>query len=241
MRIVSLVPSSTETLLALGAEVAACTRFCEQPDLTHVGGTKNPDLDAIVALLPDIVVMDAEENRIEDADALRAAGLEVLATDVRSMDDARRAVVALAEAAGVGVPPSHHSDAPEDPPVSLWARALVPIWRRPWMVLGSGTYGSSMLAHLGVAVVAPSSTAADGSSSGSGKYPTIELTDIADPPDLVLVPTEPYSFRNEHLDELADAFPEAAVQVVDGQDMFWWGIRTPHAKRRLAETLGRLT
>jgi ABC-type Fe3+-hydroxamate transport system substrate-binding protein len=88
MRIVSLVPSSTETLLALGAEVIACTRFCEQPDLPHVGGTKNPDLDAIIALHPDVVVMDREENRIEDHDALVAAGLRVFVSDVRSVDDA---------------------------------------------------------------------------------------------------------------------------------------------------------
>ena len=70
MRVVSLVPSSTETLLALAADVVACTRFCEQPDLFHVGGTKNPDIDAIVELRPDLVVMDREENRIEDHDAL---------------------------------------------------------------------------------------------------------------------------------------------------------------------------
>ena len=71
-RLVSLVPSATETLLALGADVVACTRFCEQPAARHVGGTKNPDVAAIVALAPDVVVVDEEENRREDADALAA-------------------------------------------------------------------------------------------------------------------------------------------------------------------------
>ncbi|CAN5840627.1 helical backbone metal receptor [soil metagenome] len=229
MKIVSLVPSSTETLLALGAGVVACTRFCEQPHLPHVGGTKNPDVDAIVALRPGLVVMDVEENRIEDADALRDAGLEVLATDVCSLEDARRAVVALAEAAGVDAPPLHVGNAPEDQPTSLWARALVPIWRRPWVVLGTGTYGASLLAQLGIEVVTP---------SRRGKYLTIELTDVTDPPDLVLAPTEPYSFRDQHLGELAGAFPGAAVHVIDGQDLFWWGIRTPAAMQRLAAALG---
>jgi len=238
MRIVSLVPSSTETLLALGADVAACTRFCEQPDLPHVGGTKNPDLAAIVAIGPDLVVMDVEENRIEDADALRAAGLAVLATDVCSLDDARRAVAALAKAAGIAVPPPDGHEALERAPASPWARALVPIWRRPWMVLGRGTYGASLLAHLGVDVVTPSQSGDGGGGGGGGKYPTIELADVADRLDLVLVPTEPYSFRDEHVDELAGAFPQANVQVVDGQDLFWWGIRTPAATARLAAALG---
>ena len=74
-RVVSLVPSVTETLLAWGVTPVACTRFCEQPDLPHVGGTKDPDVDAIVALAPDLVVMCVEENRWEDAAALSAAGL----------------------------------------------------------------------------------------------------------------------------------------------------------------------
>ena len=74
MRVVSLVPSSTETLLALGVDVVACTRFCEQPAIPHVGGTKNPDIAAIVALAPDLVVLDEEENRREDADASRPPG-----------------------------------------------------------------------------------------------------------------------------------------------------------------------
>lgn len=227
VKIVSLVPSSTETLLALGADIVACTRFCEQPHLPQVGGTKNPDVDAIVTLRPGLVVMDVEENRFEDADALRAAGLEVLATDVCSVDDALKAVGALADAAGVEGPmPNGHETWV---PLPQWATALVPIWRRPWMVLGTGTYGASVLAHLGIDVFAP---------SRGGKYLTIELTDVTDPPDLVLAPTEPYSFRDQHLDELASAFPGAAVHLIDGQDLFWWGIRTPAAMQRLAADLG---
>ncbi|MFS8586549.1 MAG: helical backbone metal receptor, partial [Acidimicrobiia bacterium] len=74
-RVVSLVPSVTETLLAWGVTPVACTRFCEQPDLPHVGGTKDPDVAAIADLAPDLVVMCVEENRREDADALAEAGV----------------------------------------------------------------------------------------------------------------------------------------------------------------------
>ena len=85
MRVVSLVPSVTETLTAWNVEPIACTRFCERPDLPHVGGTKNPDIAAIVALAPDLVVVDRQENRREDADALGRAGLQLSVLDVRSI------------------------------------------------------------------------------------------------------------------------------------------------------------
>src|SRR6185369_5763935 len=99
LRVVSLVPSLTETLIALGVPPVACTRFCEQPDLPHVGGTKNPDIDAIVALAPDLVFMDREDNRREDAEALEARGIEVLPTDVTAVADGEPMFLAVAQRA----------------------------------------------------------------------------------------------------------------------------------------------
>jgi ABC-type Fe3+-hydroxamate transport system substrate-binding protein len=232
VRVVSLVPSSTETLLALGAEVIACTRFCEQPDLRHVGGTKNPDLDAIIALRPDVVVMDREENRIEDHDALVEAGVRVFASDVRSVDDAIALVGDLTEL----------THAPEDtyrmclahragrPLTGVERRtAFVPIWRRPWMSIAGGTYGASLLGLLGIDLV---------TADLADAYPTVELDDIAAlQPDLVLVPSEPYAFTDDHLDELAASIPGASIVRIDGQDLFWWGARTPGAIERLAVTV----
>ena len=226
VRVVSLVPSSTETLRALGADVVACTRFCEQPDLPHVGGTKNPDVDAIVALAPDVVVLDREENRIDDHDALVAAGLEVFVSDVRSVDAGLDVVADLAAVAGVSVP-SRPAIRVADP--SIRAMAFVPIWRRPWMSISRATYGGSLLRRLGVGLI---------STETDTGYPTLELGDVArSAPDLVLVPSEPYEFSDTHIDELATALPGATVRRVDGQDLFWWGIRTPAALDRLAAVL----
>lgn len=232
VRVVSLVPSSTETLLALGAEVIACTRFCEQPDLLHVGGTKNPDLEAIIALQPDVVVMDREENRIEDHDALVEAGVRVFVSDVRSVDDAVALVgdlAALIHAPG-DTHTMHQAQRVRRPPIGLERRtAFVPIWRRPWMSIASGTYGASLLGVLGIELV---------TADLADPYPTVELEDIATlRPDLVLVPSEPYVFTDDHLDELAAAIPGAAIVRIDGQDLFWWGARTPGAVERLAATL----
>ena len=215
------MPSATETLTAWEVEPVACTRFCERPDLLHVGGTKNPDIDAIVGLAPDLVVVDREENRREDAEALAAAGLELVVLDVRSLDRLHDELSVLADAIGVSAP-----DAVVEtyPPLDL--RAFVPIWRRPWMTIGGDTFGSSLLHRLGVQNVF--ADAAD-------DYPTVELDAAAAlTPDVVLVPSEPYGFTDEHLDELAAV---ARPIRVDGQDLFWWGARTPAALERLHRSL----
>jgi ABC-type Fe3+-hydroxamate transport system substrate-binding protein len=232
VRVVSLVPSSTETLLALGAEVIACTRFCEQPDLRHVGGTKNPDLDAIIALQPDLVVMDREENRLEDHDALVEAGVSVFVSDVRSVDDAIELVGDLAALTHTPDDTStmRQTHRGRRPLTGLERRtAFVPIWRRPWMSIAAGTYGASLLGLLGIDLV---------TADLADPYPTVELEDIAAlRPDLVLVPSEPYVFTADHLDELAAAIPGATIVRIDGQDLFWWGARTPDAIERLAAAI----
>ena len=235
MRVVSLVPSATETLLALGVTPVAVTRFCEQPALATVGGTKDPDIAAIVDLAPDVVILCEEENRREDADALVAAGLATCALVVESVADAVFAVGALGAFATAAVDPELELDlaaeqlrglAVPPPLTSSGVRAFVPIWRRPWMTMRADTYGSSVLAHLGIANVF---AAAD------VRYPTTTLDDVAAlAPDVVLAPSEPYPFKERHVAELAEVAP---VELVDGQDLFWWGIRTPDALERLRRRL----
>jgi ABC-type Fe3+-hydroxamate transport system substrate-binding protein len=219
--VVSLVPSVTETLLAWGVPPLACTRFCEQPDLRHVGGTKDPDIDAIVALAPDLVVLDREENRREDHDALVAAGVEVEVLHVTSLADVSPEVGRLAERLGVVFSPLDPDDA-----APLERVAFVPIWRRPWMTIGRETYGASMLAQLGVDV-------AFGDRGES--YPEVGDDDIvAAGADLVVAPSEPYPFAERHVPELSAFGP---VVLVDGRDLFWWGARTGDALGRLAAAL----
>jgi ABC-type hemin transport system substrate-binding protein len=234
VRVVSLVPSLTETVLAWEragepVEVVACTRFCEQPAIRHVGGTKDPDVRAIVALDPDVVLVDREENRLPDAEALRAAGMHVHDTHVTSLADVAPALAGVRQACRL------EATAPFDlgTAVASTSTVLVPIWQRPWMALGPDTYGSTLLAHLGWSCVLP---------PGPDRYPTIHLIDILVErrPDLVLLPSEPYPFRRRHLDavraEAATASPTTRVELVDGQDLLWWGVRTAAALRRLSIT-----
>ncbi len=227
MRVVSLVPSSTETLLGLGADVVACTRFCEQPEIRHVRGPKNPDVAAIAELRPDVVVLDRQENRIEDAVELERAGLELFVSDVRTVHAALTLVADLAELVGVPVPELAL------PTVGIAPMtAFVPIWRRPWMSIGADTYGASVLAQLGCRLV---------TADADVHYPVVDLDEIAaTAPEVVLVPSEPYDFAPQHLDELRTALPGVAMELIDGQDLFWWGIRTPAAIGRLAAALAHV-
>lgn len=237
MRVVSLVPSATETLLALGVVPVGCTRFCEQPGIPTVGGTKDPDVQAVEELTPHLVVMNDEENRREDAEYFEQLGLSVYSMSPRSLEEVGAAVYDLAGAVDVEVPDLFTEPAWSD----LLARhrrervgwkAFVPVWPRPWMAMNANTYGSSVLAWLGVENVYGDS---------AERYPEIDVDDaVARRPHLVLLPTEPYPFKTKHIETVAQRFPKAAVELIDGRDLFWWGIRTPHALERLHAQTGAL-
>lgn len=227
MRVVSLVPSVTETLLAWGVEPVACTRFCEQPDLHHVGGTKDPDLDGILRLRPDLVVMDREENRRDDAEALAARGLALHITHVVSVADVAPMLHALC--AAVGSPVAETWSGGTLPSGTLRRTAFVPIWRRPWMTINADTYGSSLLRSCGI-----ESAFAD----APERYPEVSLDGAAGRrPDLVVLPSEPYPFTERHIEEASQVASD--VRLVDGRDLFWWGVRTPGAIERLTAALER--
>jgi ABC-type Fe3+-hydroxamate transport system substrate-binding protein len=228
VRIVSLVPSVTETLTAWGVQLVAVTRFCQQPDLPVVGGTKNPDVSRIIALAPDVVIVDKEENRAEDAATLGNAGVPLHVMHVTSLGDVGPALAALARLVGrpdsdVGsLPPLGEARAPD----ASQPNAFIPIWRRPWMSINADTYGSSLLARAGIHnIFAPAME----------RYPTVTLEEAAARrPEVVLAPSEPYPFGERHRAELEEVAP---VILVDGQDLFWWGARTVDALRRLSTLL----
>jgi len=224
VRIVSLVPSATETLAAWGIEPIAVTRFCERPDLLAVGGTKNPDIAAIAALEPDLVVMNVEENRKVDAEALREAGCNVHVIAIDRVDDVMSQMDHLARAVGLEALPTPLAEWSTRPVPPTAIRAFVPIWRTPWMTMSADTYGASILRTVGIeALTLPT----------GDRYPTVTLDAIAElAPEVVLAPSEPYAFAERHRPELEMIAP---MHFVDGKDIFWWGVRTPTAVERLRE------
>jgi ABC-type Fe3+-hydroxamate transport system substrate-binding protein len=218
-RIVSLVPSLTEALASsCRAKLVGATDWCTHPaDLavSRVGGTKNPRLEAIVDLAPDLVVANAEENRPPDLDALRAQGIPVWVTDIRTMDQALASIDKLLRAVGANDTTwlGEAWDSWLNPPAVLEdrrLRAVVPIWRRPWMHLGSDTYAGDVLQRLGVDNVLANS---------QPRYPALGLDRLPEV-DLVVLPDEPYQFTET---DGPEAFPGVPCALVSGRFLTWYG------------------
>ena len=222
MRIVSLVPCITETLVTagLGDQIVGHSRYCPEVDgAAVVGGVWDPDLDAIAALAPDLVYIDLEEQRPEHIDALEAR-FSVERISVRSIADS----AALAEA--LGLPAASPWGAPIGPPIP----AVVPIWLRPLRLLGEARYGDAVLSAAGFA----NRVTAAGYPGGPNGCDDVDgLNDLLDGACLLL-PTEPWSFGEEDAARYrATQASLHAVRVVDGRDLFWYGARTKAAIARL--------
>ncbi|MGV9346834.1 helical backbone metal receptor [Streptomyces spiralis] len=237
MRVVSLVPSLTEAVAAtLPGVLVGATRWCVRPvdlDVVRVGGTKNPDVDRIVSLAPDLVIANEEENRAPDLDALRAAGLEVLVTEVRDVPQGFRELARVLAACGAAGRPRWLDEAESAwsaPPVHEGAErrttAIVPVWRRPWMVLGRDTFAGDVLARLGVDQLY---------AHHAERYPRIPLQELrAAAPDVVVLPDEPYRFT---AGDGPEAFPGLPCALVSGRHLTWYGPSLAEAPRVLTRAL----
>ena len=234
-RIVSLVPSLTETVAVTAPGlVAGATDWCTHPaglDVPRVRGTKNPDLEAVIALRPDLVLANEEENRAADLAALRAAGLAVWVTVIRTLDEALASLRRLLTVA-CGLPAPAWLDGAAKawdlpgagPPQAR--RAAIPVWRRPWMVLGRDTFAGDVLARLGVANVY---------AGHAERYPKVPLDGIlATRPDLVVLPDEPYRFTAA---DGPESFPGVPAALVSGRHLTWYGPSLAEAPQVLAAQL----
>lgn len=244
-RIVSLVPSMTETLFELGhgEQLVACTRYCAEPEgplrfVPRVGGTKNPDLEQIASLEPDLVVVNSEENRaehigwlgerftvlesmprtaVEAGLAVKALGDAIGAADeAEAIQLAIEAELARAEVEGIGLQP---------------VRTFYAIWKSPWMAVNRETYIHDVLTRAGARNV---------TAERPGRYPVVPIEAMAGlGAELVLLPSEPFVFNALHREELVQskAFGDAKVLLCDGRDFCWHGARTP---KGIARAVGLL-
>lgn len=232
-RIVSLVPSLTEALaVSCPEKLLGATDWCTYPaDLVvaRVRGTKNPDLEAIRALAPDLVVANAEENRQVDLALLRGQGIPVWVTDIRTVDQALHSLETLLGAVGARET-TWLNDAQNS-----WAqtqsvvggrrlRAAVPIWRRPWMHLGSDTYAGDVLRRLGVDNVL---------GDHPERYPTMDPVQLPSV-DLVVLPDEPYKFTRT---DGPEAFGGVPCALVSGRFLTWYGPAMVEAPQALLASL----
>ncbi|RIV41296.1 helical backbone metal receptor [Micromonospora radicis] len=219
MRLVSLVPSLTEAVaVTLPGLLVGATDWCTHPgelDVPRVGGSKYPDLDRVRALRPDLVLLNIEENRREDAVALAAAGIPVRVTYPRTVDQALAELAELLRDLGAPTEPEWLAAARSawaTLPAATTRRAVIPVWRRPWVVLGADTFAGDVLRRLGVH---------NAYAESSDRYPRPSLTELrATAPDLVVLPDEPYRFTR---DDGPDAFSGLPCALVSGRHLTWYG------------------
>ncbi len=237
---VSLVPSFTEIVCSfrLQNKLIGITRFCVEPAemvaaIRKIGGTKTPNLERIIRLEPDLVLANLEENREEDVIALRDAGLTVYVGDVRTAEQSRDEIARVGQLVG-GIALKQTKPISEALEEQRHLQRLRPrvrtaalIWRNPFMAASGDTYIGDLLRVCGADNVCEDAS--------SGRYPRLQLRELVElDPEVILLPSEPYRFRERHAEELLAMREMAAarhhqVHLCDGQQLTWWGIRTADA------------
>jgi ABC-type Fe3+-hydroxamate transport system substrate-binding protein len=239
-RIVSLVPSHTETLFALGAGglVVGATEYCVHPEkellgVPRVGGTKNPRIGRVLELAPDVVIANREENRRADVERLEAAGVPVLVTYARTAREAVADVRCLGELSQTAECAEGLARRIEDALERARARAggrrvryLALIWKGPYMAVGPDTFAADLLAACGGTNPLPA--------EGPRRYPRLDERAIESlDPQVILLPTEPYPFQVHEREPLlrlqCAASRSGRVHVVEGELLTWYGPRMERA------------
>lgn len=222
-RVVSLVPCLTEAVeVSRPGLLAGATDYCTHPadlDVVRVGGSKYPDVDAVLRLRPDLVLANSEENRPDDVDRLRADGIPVWvmaapATVPGALASLRRL---LTQAFRLREPDWLCAAEElwwESAPIT--ATAVVPVWRKPWVVLGRDTFGGDVLFRLGIA---------NAYADHADRYPRPKLDELrerftAGAADVLVLPDEPWEFT---ADDGPDAFPGVRYVLVNGRYLTWYG------------------
>jgi ABC-type Fe3+-hydroxamate transport system substrate-binding protein len=233
VRVVSLVPSLTESVAAARPDaLVGATDWCTHPpglQVTRVRGTKNPDRAAVAALRPDMVLANQEENRRIDVERLRAAGIEVWVTVIRTFDEAIASLRRMFTVALGWPEPAWLADAGEawrEPAPGKRLRVAIPVWRDPWMVVGSATFTGDIAARLGL----------DNVYAGhQERYPHVSLPELsARDPELIMLPDEPYPFS---ADDGPEMFPGRRVALVEGRSLTWYGPSLIDARSKLTAQL----
>lgn len=233
-RIISLVPSLTELIidLGLGKQLAGRTRFCVHPkkqvaDIPIIGGTKNPRVDKIIDLNPDIIIANKEENRKHHIEQLQK-NHRVEVTDIGTIEEALFTIYDLGEKLGARQKAKtliekinqrlyQHPDEPA-------LRTAYFIWKDPWMTVGGDTYIHDVMDHWNLQNIFAQHT----------RYPNIPLETLPDfKPELILLSSEPYPFKEKHLAEIQQVCPDTRVLLVEGEWFSWYGSGMLHAFERL--------
>lgn len=222
-RVVCLVPSITEYIWDLGLEVVGLTKFCVHPPearrkSTVIGGTKTPKIQKIIALQPDLIIANQEENRLEDIETLEKE-FPVYVSKVVGLESAIEMMMHL----GALLDRRENAENICLKINSLWrnlpqlgpGKCIYLIWTEPFMAAGKGTYIDELINRLGLVNAAM-----------EPRYPIIETEALKSLElDWVFLSSEPFPFKDQHRQELQCLLPESRVVLVDGEAFSWYGTR----------------
>nr|WP_294876344.1 helical backbone metal receptor [uncultured Pedobacter sp.] len=237
-RIISLVPSQTELLFELGLdqEIIGLTKFCIHPiekfaERTKIGGTKKLNIQLIRDLNPDLIIGNKEENEQSQIEELME-DYPVWMSDIYTLEDAKKTIAQIGELVDRQPEASYLNHLISAGFNDLQTLAVQNginkkvaylIWKKPYMLAGRDTFIDNILALNGLSNVIKEK-----------RYPEIELNELAQlKPDLIFLSSEPYPFKEEHLEEIRRVIPEAKVMLVDGEMFSWYGSRLVKAVQYL--------
>lgn len=230
-RIISVVPSQTELLadLGLNAEVVGITKFCVHPEgwgatRTRIGGTKNLDAKKIAALKPDLIIGNKEENTLQDIQVLKRI-CPVWMSDVHTMDDAMNMIRSVGQIVNrepeaeylIHLIHSGYSDLRLlGKKSAFFGKSVVYlIWQNPYMAAGTDTFINESLTVLGLK-----------NAISANRYPPVSEQELYDlQPDYIFLSSEPYPFKEKHIEAVQTIVPKAIVKLVDGEMFSWYGSR----------------
>lgn len=225
-RIISIVPSQTELLWDLGLreELIGITKFCIHPKevfetKTRIGGTKQLNIEKIRALNPDVIIGNKEENEQSQIEALQKE-FKVWMSDIYNLDDALQSIIKIGELVDRTIKAQQIASRIRDsfkyiPQFSQ--SVLYLIWKNPYMAAGHATFIGDMLTQLGLHNVIE---------NPAGRYPEVTIEEIKClSPELVFLSSEPYPFKDQHLQELQKELPQTKILLVDGELFSWYGSR----------------
>lgn len=233
-RIICLVPSLTELLLDLGMKerLIGRTRFCIHPaevveNITIIGGTKNPNIEKIRSLKPDLIIANKEENRKEDVEQLHEF-CKVVVTRIDTIQEALDWILKLGTLLETKENASELvssikmtlNQKPESPPVST----AYFIWKDPWMTVGNDTYIHDVMKTYNLINVF----------ARHDRYPTTDLMELSGiHPELILLSSEPYPFKQKHIDEIKESCSDSRIELINGEWFSWYGSRMLSSFREL--------
>lgn len=240
MKVVSLVPSITEALFDLGLtekEVVGRTKFCIHPEekvknITVIGGTKNINIDKIKALQPDLILANKEENIKEQVEALMD-DFKVIVTNVETIEDNYYLLKSLGKLFNKEEKAQLFNlkiyEILNQAKISSSIKVAYLIWKNPYMTIGSDTFIHKILTEIGFENIF----------KGNTRYPEIQTEDLAEA-DIIMLSSEPFPFKEKHIEELREFYPEKKMMIVDGEAFSWYGTHIAKCENYFKELISEV-